>query len=63
MLFDDTKEVFCVLLSFIFDAEVVDHQREFDGTPFVVPKPWDVSVLVVAMFVESFFKEFLRNEP
>ena len=47
----------------VFDSEVVDDETEADGSPIVDPQSWRVVALVISMFVESFFEEFLGNDP
>ena len=44
-------EMICVLFTHVFDAKVVNTERETDGAPFVGPKTWCELALLVSVFV------------
>ena len=55
-------EVVSVMFTNVFDPEVVYYEGEHDGAPLVSPETWCAFALVVALFVEAFGKEFLRQD-
>ena len=62
MRFDNRFEVQSMLLSYILYPEIVNYEGEADWSPLVFPEAWNNFTLVVAVFVEPFFKEFVGNE-
>jgi hypothetical protein len=46
----------------VFDAEIIDNQWELYGSCVVLPKSWYQFALLVSVFVEAFFKEFVGQE-
>ena len=59
---DGVMEVVSVVVANVFDSEVVYYEGEQDGSPPVSPETWCAFALVVALFVEAFGKEFLRQD-
>ena len=60
--FDGVSEVVSVVVANVFDSEVVYYEGEHDGSPPVSPETWCAFALVVALFVKTFGKEFLRQD-
>jgi hypothetical protein len=60
---DRLQEVLGVLLTDVFDSKVVNDQRERDGTPLMLPQTRSGFALQTAMFLQSFGKEFLCDDP
>ena len=46
----------------IFNAKIICDEFELYWSSFVFPKAWDELTLVVAAFVELFFKEFVGGD-
>ncbi len=60
---DRFQEVLGVLLTDVFDSKVIDDQGEHNGTPLVFPQTGSGLALRVAMFLQSFGKELLCDDP
>ena len=54
MLFQYSYEMFCVLLSVLFHAEIVHTEREENRTTFVGPKTGREFALLVSFAVQTF---------
>ncbi len=58
-------ENFCEMVGMlppnVLDAKVIDTESVYDRPPVMFPKAWCDFALLVALLVESFFKEILRE--
>ena len=59
VFFKCVLEMLCMFFASIFHAKVIDNQRELYGSCVVLSKARYQFVLLVSVFVEAFFKEFV----
>jgi hypothetical protein len=59
VFFECILEMLCMFFVDVFDAKVIDNQRELYGSCVVLSKARYQFVLLVSVFVEAFFKEFV----
>ena len=52
-------EILCMFFANIVDAKIIDNQCELYGSCGVLPKSKYQLALLVSMFVEAFFEEFI----
>ena len=62
VFFECVFEVICMFFSNIFYSEVIDHECELYWSCLVTPESWDEFALMISVFVESFFEEFVCEE-
>ncbi len=61
VFFECILEMLCMFFANIFDAEIVDNQCELYGSCVVLPKSKFQFAMLVSVFVEVFFKEFVGH--
>jgi hypothetical protein len=54
--------MFCVFFVFVLDCKVIDDKCKAYGCGFVFPETIYDFALVVSIFCQSFFEEFLGND-
>ncbi len=59
VFFECVLEMLCMFFANIFDAKIINNQRELYGSCAVLPKSRYQFALLVSMFVEAFFEEFV----
>ena len=59
VFFEYCFEVVCVFFADIFYSKVIDYKCELYWSCFMTPWSSDEFALVIAVFVESFFEEFV----
>ena len=50
---EDSSEVVKVLVAYILNAEIINNENKHDGAPFVAPKSWSGSCLLVSIVVKA----------
>ena len=50
---EDSSEVVKVLVTYILNAKIINNENKHDGAPFVAPKSWRGSRLVVTIVVKA----------
>ncbi len=62
VFFECILEMLWMFFANVFDAEIIDNQGELYGSCVVLPKSRYQFALLVSVFVEVFFKEFVGQE-
>ncbi len=59
VFFECILEMLCMFFTDVFDAKIIDNQCELYGSCVVLPKSRYQFALLVSVFVEPFFEEFV----
>ncbi len=59
VFFECVLEMLCMFFADVFDAEIMDNQCELYGSCVVLPKSRYQFALLVCVFVEAFFEEYV----
>jgi hypothetical protein len=62
VFFEDFFEMLDVISTDVFDSEIIGDKSELNGSGLMFPESWDQLTLIVAMLVQTLFKEFIGKQ-